>query len=85
MRFLWLEDVTNSEIYIRMTVQYDNNCLIQRKVYKWVEIFRGRKTIFSEETRVYPKVSGLSHNEVKNNNNKQSLRSNAKGYGGKTH
>jgi hypothetical protein len=34
-------------------------------------------------TRVYPKVSGLSHNEI--NNNKDSLRSNTKGYGGKTH
>jgi hypothetical protein len=33
--------------------------------------------------RVYPKVSGLSHNEI-NNNNKHSLRSNTKGYGGKT-
>jgi hypothetical protein len=34
-------------------------------------------------TRVYPKVSGLSHNEI--NNNKHSLRSNTKGYGCKTH
>jgi hypothetical protein len=43
-------------------------------------------------TRVYPKVSGLSYKEVSNNNsnnninnNKHSLRSNTKGYGGKTH
>jgi hypothetical protein len=41
---------------------------------------------------VYPKVSGLSHNEINNNNDdddddddKHSLRSNTKGYGGKTH
>jgi hypothetical protein len=37
---------------------------------------------------VYPKVSGLGHNEINNNNNnnnKHSLRSNTKGYGGKTH
>jgi hypothetical protein len=34
---------------------------------------------------VYPKVSGLSHNEINNYNKKQSLRSNTKGYGGKTH
>jgi hypothetical protein len=36
---------------------------------------------------VYPKVPGLSHNEINNNknNNKHSLRSNTKGYGGKTH
>jgi hypothetical protein len=33
---------------------------------------------------MYPKVSGLSHNEI-NTNNKHSLRSNTKGYGGKTH
>jgi hypothetical protein len=33
--------------------------------------------------RVYPKVSGLSHNETKNN--KSSLRSNTKGYGGRIH
>jgi hypothetical protein len=33
--------------------------------------------------RVYPKVSGLSHNEI--NNNKHSLRSNTKSYDGKTH
>jgi len=37
-----------------------------------------------KNTSVYPKVSGLSHNEI-NNNNKYSLRSNTKGYGGKTH
>jgi hypothetical protein len=33
---------------------------------------------------VYPKVSGLRHNEI-NNNNKHSLRSNTKGYGGNIH
>jgi hypothetical protein len=33
---------------------------------------------------VYPKVSGLGHNEI-NNNNKHSLRSNTKGYGGRIH
>jgi hypothetical protein len=39
-------------------------------------------------TRVYPNVSGLSHNEINNNNNnnnRHSLRSNTKGYSGKTH
>jgi hypothetical protein len=34
---------------------------------------------------VYPKDSGLSHNEIYAYNNKHSLRSNTKGYGGKTH
>jgi hypothetical protein len=40
-------------------------------------------------TRVYPKVSGLSHNEINNNNNnnnnKYPLRSNATVNGGKIH
>jgi hypothetical protein len=35
--------------------------------------------------RVYPKVSGLSHNKIYAYNNKYSLRSNTKGCGGKTH
>jgi len=39
---------------------------------------------FVKHTRVYSKVSGLSHNEI-NNNNKHSLRSSTKGCGGKTH
>jgi len=36
-------------------------------------------------TWVYPKVSALSCNEIYAYNNKNSLRSNIKGYGGKTH
>jgi hypothetical protein len=36
-------------------------------------------------TKVYPKVSGLSHNEIYAYYNKHSLRSNTKGYGGETH
>jgi len=36
--------------------------------------------------RMYPKVSGLSHNEINNsNNNRHSLKSSTKGCGGKTH
>jgi hypothetical protein len=50
------------------------------------------KVVLSEEqdtsswcgVRVYPKVSGLSHNEIYAYNNKHWLRSNTKGYGGKT-
>jgi hypothetical protein len=39
---------------------------------------------------MYPKVSGLSHNEINNSDKKKKkkkhlLRSNMKGYGGKTH
>jgi hypothetical protein len=44
-------------------------------------IFLSNK-IIHRNTRVYPKVSGLGHNEINNNH---SMRSNAKGYGSKTH
>jgi len=37
------------------------------------------------DTRVYPKVSGLDNEINNNNNNKYSLKSNTKVYGGKTH
>jgi hypothetical protein len=39
----------------------------------------------THNTRVYPNVSGLSHNVINNNYNKHSLRSNTNGYVGKTH
>jgi hypothetical protein len=35
--------------------------------------------------RVYPKVSGLSHNEIYAHPWYYTLRSNTKGYGGRTH
>jgi hypothetical protein len=48
-----------------------------------------RRSVYNKEkekyTRVYPKVSGLSHNEIYAYNNKHSLRTNTKAYGGKTH
>jgi hypothetical protein len=37
------------------------------------------------DTSVYPKVSGLSHNDIYAYLRYYSLRSNTKGYGGKTH
>jgi hypothetical protein len=40
--------------------------------------------ILVRATMVYPKVSGLSHNEIYAYNNRHSLRSNTKGYGDKT-
>jgi hypothetical protein len=39
----------------------------------------------SVNTRVYPKVSGQSHNEIYTYNNKHSLRSSTRGYGSKTY
>jgi hypothetical protein len=41
--------------------------------------------VWNDILRVYPKVSGMSHNEIYAYNNKQSLRSNTKGYDCKTH
>jgi hypothetical protein len=43
------------------------------------------KYSYGRPTRVYPKVSGLSRNEIYAYNNKHSLRSNVECYGGKTH
>jgi hypothetical protein len=40
---------------------------------------------YGVRTKVYPNASGLSCNEIYAYNNKHSLRSNTKGYGGKTH
>jgi hypothetical protein len=44
-----------------------------------------RRENLESHTRVHPKVSGLSHNEINAYKNKHSLRSNTKGYGGKIH
>jgi hypothetical protein len=44
----------------------------------------GCPRLLSQYTRVYPKFPDWADNEI-NNNNKHSLRSNTKGYGGKTH
>jgi hypothetical protein len=43
------------------------------------------KTLKLIPTRVYPKVSGLSHKEIYAYNNKPSLRSSTKDYGGVTY
>jgi len=43
------------------------------------------KVTFGTLKRVYPKVPGLSLNEIDAYNNKHSLRNNTIGYGGKTH
>jgi hypothetical protein len=47
-------------------------------LFKWLE-----QEADHSPTRVYLEVSGLSHNEI-NNNNEHSLRSNTKCYGSKT-
>jgi hypothetical protein len=72
------------------------NIILSQKVWRWGGIqWHVVRTELQENrsvnvyninvyARVYPKVSGLGHNEI-NNNNKHSLRSNTKGYGAKTH
>jgi hypothetical protein len=65
-------------------LQHSKQHVLHRRVEQFLvdipfAIYKRHRT-----TREYPKVSGLSHNEI-NNNNKHSLRSNIKGYGGKTH
>jgi hypothetical protein len=49
----------NSGIYGRMTVQYDNNCMNQRRVYEMVERFEACKTSVAR-----PKT--VTYVEVKN-------------------
>jgi hypothetical protein len=64
---------------------------VQMKKVRNLEYCMTKKfvTHIGQLMRMYPKVSGLNHNEINNNNNnnnnKHSLRSNTKGYGGKTH
>lgn len=44
LQYLWLQGVKTSEIYGRMAVQYGNDWTSQRKVYEWVQGFRGHMT-----------------------------------------
>jgi len=52
-------------------------------ISSWIQRCKATEYATIRSTMVYPKVSGLSHYQM-NNNNKHSLRNNAKGYGGKT-
>jgi hypothetical protein len=64
-----------------------HKCLCQSPITEWP----ARVCVFwfnCIHTRVYPKVPDSANNEINNNNNnnnKHTLRSNKKGYGGKTH
>jgi hypothetical protein len=49
----------------------------------WSTYLQKQLKVQENDTRVCPKVSGLRDNEI--NNDKHSLRSNTKDYGGKTH
>jgi hypothetical protein len=56
----------------------------QQGQHRWAKCIAAVGQYFESDPRVYLKVSGLSLNEI-NNITKHSLRSNTKGYGGKTH
>jgi hypothetical protein len=43
-QFLCSEGVKTIEIDGRMAVQHDDNCVSKRKIYEWVERFKGRRT-----------------------------------------
>jgi hypothetical protein len=43
--YFWSEGVTTSEmIHKRKTFQFGDNCVSQRKAYKWMEGIKGRRT-----------------------------------------
>jgi hypothetical protein len=70
--------MTNSKLLVKFPAFYATRCYI---IVFTLKLTHSQLSIF---TRVYPKVSGLSRNEI-NKKKKHSLRSNTKGYGGKTH
>jgi hypothetical protein len=49
------------------------------------ELHPAEKSNVNKHTRVYPKVSRLSHSEIYAYNNKHAPGNNTKDYGGKTH
>jgi len=69
--------------FLARTVQTDCRCSwpSEDTWQKLVTFQNGKR----RNTRVYPKVARLSHNEINNNNNKHSLTSHTKDYGSKTH
>jgi Mlc titration factor MtfA (ptsG expression regulator) len=47
--FLWSEGVKPSEIYRRIKVQFGDSCLIQGRVYEWVDGFQNERQNVSDE------------------------------------
>jgi hypothetical protein len=78
----WVWNLVYSEGGSTLRVYREHS--VEKSYLERKENYIVRNFKISPYTRVYPKVSGLSHNE-RNNNNKHSLMSNIKGYGGKTH
>jgi hypothetical protein len=49
IRFLWSEEVKLREMHRRMIQQYGGSCMIESKVYQWVERFQeGRISVVDE-------------------------------------
>jgi copper oxidase (laccase) domain-containing protein len=42
IQFLWSAGVETSEIHERTTIQYGDNFMSHRKVYKWMEKSKGQ-------------------------------------------
>jgi hypothetical protein len=57
IRILWSVGVGISHIWGRMTVQYDDKYMCQKKVYEWVEGFKGGSPVL---IRVHPRVIPIS-------------------------
>jgi hypothetical protein len=77
--FKYLRKLSSPDVARRMTNKrqtYADEVELSVSLIKWYK---------EVHTRVYPKVSGLSRDEIYASNNKHWLRSNIKGYGGKTH
>ena len=49
IRFLWSEGVSGAEIHRRLSAQYGNSVLLQRRSYEWIEKFRNGRTSVTHE------------------------------------
>jgi len=58
IRFLWAEGVKGAEIHARLCIQYGDNALPQRSIYKWIEMFKkGQTSVMDAEHSGRPSTS----------------------------
>jgi len=57
IRILWSIGVGISHVWGRTIVQYDDKCMCQKKVYEWLEGFKGGRPVL---IRVHPRVILIS-------------------------
>ena len=63
IRFLWSEGVSGAEIHRRLSAQYGNSVLLQRRVYEWIEKFKnGRTNVTHEEEAGRPSTATTDDN-----------------------